>query len=680
MTAKRILLILSLLSSLLFVMLAQGALPTAAQAPATKEISWEDLGLGRSLRIVGFASTQDVTIPVPAGLRPTPITARMRIPPSVAEGFLEVRSRNRLLTMIPFESTQDRQRVVIPLDEARVEDKNLPLTFVVRMRSPDDVCTGLYVGGWFELENPVVTFEGEWKAPRTVGTFFPRVLHQVFVVTPPQPTYNEAQTALLLSTAMSRNFRQFEGFRVQLLPMNDDGSLPEPEVPEPMFARMVVVQERPGENVIRVADSEIGAMPVLEVKGDGAGLQQQGQWLASQWEFSAQAHEITNLQFISTEEIGRSQVLLDDLQVPRWDVSGIGRMDIPVAFSQGDLGGPVQKIGIRIAFYYTPLQADAQATFSVYFNEALIYSTTVSDSLLQGDDYADLYVEVPKNLIQRDNTLVFSFVYTPVGGQCRIDAHPFTASIDRGSYLSVDYGMEDPLRFLHFPQVLIPNFQVAFSQLNFAQLEAAVTTVGELQRLTQTPITPNVMDWQEALEEKEKLPTLLISHDPEDLKALDAPVLLEPFRVLGPEGNVLLTFSTETPFGVAEALTYEGRRLLLMAVQPGLPIEELAYAIVDQPNGWYDLRGDAFIYTAEGGITMLQVHEGGIEIEPLRETTVSWFQRWQGLLYPLLLIAVLALGAWLYPRLVRTRMATPSQQNADVEETPDESSAGDDVA
>jgi hypothetical protein len=636
--------------------------PVQAQGPF-QEFTWEELGLGQKLRMEGFVVRKEIAIPAPAGLQPVEMRARLRVPPSVAEGYLEIRSRDQLLALIPFDATKDGRRITIPFEQARLEGNTLPLTFIIRMRGADDFCTGLYKGGWIELNQPTVQFSGEWTPPRTVGTFFPRVLHQVFLVTPSEPTLNEAQTALILAGALKRNYRHIEGFQVTLLPLNIDGSPPDPVVENVLFTRMIVIREG-GENRVRVRKPEPEAIPVMDVTGEGERLMQEGLWLSSQWDLTAQAQEVSELQFVSVQEIGRDQVLLSYLNPPTWELSGMGKMEIPIQFSQGDLGGPVRDLGVHVAFRLTPLQSDAQATFAILFNDALIYASSITNGLLQEQNIINIYAEVPRNLIQRDNTLVLQFVYTPAGGRCSINAHPFMASLDPGSYLAVRYGADDPVQFLHFPQVLIPEFQVAFSELTFSQLDAAVAIVGEWQRLTRTPISPIVVPWEEAMSRGARDEALLlITTRPEDLKAMDAPVLLEPFRVLGPDGREILQFTTETPFGVGQSLAYKGKRVFVLASQPPLPPEEVAQAIVHLPNGWYDMRGDAFIYSSEGDFALLKVQEGGVEIEPLEQTAMSWFQRWQGVLYPLLLLVALGVGAWLYPRLVRSRPAPTAAED-----------------
>ncbi len=614
-----------------------------AQGP-TQELSWKDLGLGERVHLQGAVASTEVFLRVPPGLTPTLLTGKLQVSPDVTSGFMEIRSRDRLIATFPVDAHTSNFDLVIPLNQISLEGDMAPLTFIARLRSMDDVCTTTYAGAWIEIEDPKVQFEGQPQTPETVGAFFPAILHRVILVTPPQPTLGEAQAALTLATSLRHRYRHVGVFDIDIQPLDEDGTPPILQKKDMIFTRMIVIRED-HENRIRVLEEEYGA-PTLEIRGTAEELGEQSQWLVNRWGALGQATEISDLAFNAPPQTSHDKVLLLELDPPTWSVSGMGKMEIPVTFSQGDLGGPVDGLGLRLAGHYTPLPSGAQATMSLFFNGGMIFATTFDH-----DGDFDHFVTVPNNLLQRDNTLTIQFMYTPAGGECTLDAHPFEASINKGSYFTVDFGAQQPIQFLHFPQILLPSFQVAFSTLTFPDLRAAVFIVSEWQRLTRSPLHPQVTSWKDASTSKE--PVFLITHDPSQMDTLTAPVRLEPFRILDNQGQELLRFTAPVAFGLAEAFTYNDRPIFLIATSATVPADKIAATIMNQPNGWYSLQGDMFLITDRGRTVMLQVQEGGITIEPLAPTPQSWHSKWRLLLYPLTLLLILLLAAWLQPRLVR---------------------------
>ena len=611
---------------------------------SSQEISWEDLGLGEGLRLQGAVTSRDIFIPAPPGLTPMRLAGTIHLSPDIVSGYLEIRNRDRLVATLQLEQGVENVDIDIPLADTQIEKDVLPLTFIARLRSQDDICTNTYTGGWVEIALPVIYFEGAPTPPHTVAEFFPPVLHQVFLVTSSDPTPQESQAVLVLAAALMYRYRNTE-LHIETLPLTKDNTPPIPTVAQSMFARMVIIQEKK-EDGVHLA-GRVAGIPILKMAGPGPALVEQSRWLASNWRRAAQSPEIKRLNYIAPEKTTRDRVLLFDLHPPGLNVEGMGRMDIPVTFSQGDIGGPVSKLGVRLAGHYTPPHPDSQATLSVYFNGGIIYATILNEK-----DSFDLYASVPNDLLQRDNVLTIRFTYTPSGGDCRLNSHPFAASIDKGSYLSVKYGGDPPIRFTHFPQILLPAFHVAFSTPSFADLNAAAQIVAGLQRLTRTPLSPSVVSWNDAITSSQ--PAVLISHSPEQVRGLEAPVLLEPFRILDNQSREVLRFDASASFGLAETFQHKKQAIFLVAASPRVGSEQIVDAIRNQPGGWYGLQGDFLIVTDQGDSVMLQAQEGGVTIEPLSPTAKSWLQKWRAIIYPLTFLLILILAAWLYPRLART--------------------------
>ncbi len=619
----------------------------AVGAPTTPhEISWQDLGLGERVRLQGSVASTDVFLHIPSGLTPTLLTGKLQLSPDVTSGFMEIRSRDQLIATFAVDAGTSNIDLMIPLKNSKLEGDILPLTFIARLRSIDDVCTTTYAGAWIEIEDIKVQFEGTPQAPQTVGEFFPSILHKVILVTSSQPTLGEAQAAINLAASLRHRYRHIGKFQIKMRPLNKDGALPIIADEDALFSRMIVIREGETNRVRVLHEGRHQNMPILEINGSAEEIREQSLWVVDRWGTAGQAEEINNLAFTAPQETYRDKVLLLELEPPTWNVAGMGKLEIPVTFSQGDLGGPVDRLGLRLAGHYTPLPSGAQATMSLFFNGGMIFATT-----FDRDGDFDHFVTIPNNLLQRDNKLTIQFLYTPAGGKCTLDAHPFEASLNKGSYFTVEFGVQKPIRFLHYPQILLPSFQIAFSSLTFTDLNAAVSIVSEWQRITRSPLHPQVVPWDQALSSNQ--PAVLIVHDSTQTDNLAAPVRLEPFRILDNQGKELLRFDTPVAFGLAETFTYNDRPTLLIATSPTVSAEKIAATIVEQPDGWYSLQGDLFLVTDEGKTVMLQVQEGGITIEPLAQTPQSWHSKWRLLLYPLILLLILLIAAWLHPRLVR---------------------------
>lgn len=83
-------------------------------------------------------------------------------------------------------------------------------------------------------------------------------------------------------------------------------------------------------------------------------------------------------------------------------------------------------------------------------------------------------------------------------------------------------------------------------------------------------------------------------------------------------------------------------------------MDELLLSLQQSPNGWYDLAGDVYLM-GEGmaqGIGM-NVRGGAVRIEPLQPSMSVWLYRLRPYFLAVGLLALLALLAWLYPKLVR---------------------------
>jgi len=647
--------------ALIFVLLAAGCAflyhtPTVRAQDSTYTLSWEDLGLGTRLRFRGAIISQEIFVPIPQGLHPQNIQGQLHISPDVTSGFLEIRSRERLL--VTYDLKAPPPEITIPLADVPIENGYLPLTFIVRLRSEDSICIGDYIGRWLEITDIAVHFQGTPQPPKTVGSFLPSVLHHLYIAVPQNPTPAEAQAAFTLTTALGRKYHA-PGLRVSLLTLDDQGHILDfPTDASPLFSRFIALQEtETPEGHLQIRTSKDGKHPVLWVTGSADALETQSRWLINEWSQAAQAPSVSHaVDMSSPQEIGRDIILLDALQPPGWTVEGLGQLDIPIYFSQADLGGTVKDIVLHLAGTYTPLHPNSQATLSIYFNGGLVRSQILG----QGGSF-DLRIPLPSLLLRRDNNLTIRFFYTPPNGNCPLSAHPFAATIDKGSYLAVALGESAATGFDRYPQALLPTFVVALDPLDTDTLQAALTLIGEWQRLTRRRLHPQLVSWDKAIAASQ--PALLITRQAQQAQALHAPVRTEPFSVLDANGNEIFRFDLPTKLAVAEAYRQHQRDIFLIVAPSPLQPSQVADAALRYPRGWYGIQGDTLVVPSDGEPVTLDIQGKGVRVKPLSTETQAWWRRWLPALYIGGILLILLAAAWLYPRLVRPGIKSSDKQS-----------------
>ncbi len=395
-----------------------------AQAPPLEawQVAFVDLGFPEVVRLQGAVAERTLFIPVPDGVQPTHLDADLVVSPDVVGGYVEVRSPERLLATLPFTNTV--RHVRIPLDNALVHEKMMPLTLRARIRSNDDACTIAYVGGWLEWQQPTLTFAGVPASPTHIGEFWPPVVQDVHIVVPPAPTQAEAEAVLRVAAAVAQRYRAMRpAVHVEALP--DEGALPPPRRANPTLARVwerrIVIRET--SDVSRLT-FETDDIPTLRLEGTAEALHTQSRVVTSHLVRALVARTADPITIVEAEQVGRDIITFAELQLPTLNMFGIGRMAIPFTVSQADLGGPVQALALRLAGTHTPPPETAHATLSVYVNEGLVYAVPLNQS-----GFFDLYIPIASALLQRDNTIRIQVEYTPPGGKCAISAHPFGLTV-----------------------------------------------------------------------------------------------------------------------------------------------------------------------------------------------------------------------------------------------------------
>ena len=597
------------------------------------------LGHGESIRLHGQVAQRDLYLPVPDGLKPHEFRAEGLISPDIRDGYLEVRSQERVLTTISL-PTNDNE-IVIPLDRVTVRQEEIALTFVVRLRSTDDICLTAFTGAWFDLQYAMLVLTGQATPPTTVSDFLPPILTKVWLGLPENPSEAEADAALNISATVMKRYAA-EQPEIEVVSLNDGV----PNTPSP-FERVVVIQEG-GEDgmVLRPDENE---WPYLRLQGSGVALRREGGLLVNERALAALAPAVQVLDFSNPDQIASEQITLRELDVANLQVTGVGRLEIPIIFSQSELGGPVNTIDLRLAGTYTPPLTGAQASLSILFNGALIYAEPLHE-----EGTFDIYLNIPNELVQRDNNLMARFDYTPAGGECKVGIQPFTGQLAEGSYLQVTRGQSIPAGFDRWPQVSFPSAVVGVEPLNQAMLKSAVNTVIFMQRISKKQLELSVVPWADALEAEK--PTILVTTDSDAIAALEPPLSLKEQRIIDNNDQQILQLELDTPLAVIQAFEKEGRDILLLLEQAENELlANLTSTLVEDELGLYDVQGDVLLQSqVSSSMVDLQLRSDTLRIEPLAPTASIWVSQYQALFYVILLVAVLLVMAWVYPRVIRS--------------------------
>jgi hypothetical protein len=606
--------------------------PITAQTDIT-EIGQDKLGqwiipltaLGyKTVQLNGQVAKQDLFLPIPAGMQATALQGMFVKSLDVKTGYIEVYSEERLLTQF----TIDANEIVIPLEQAVIRHGLLALTLVARLRNQDDICITASTGAWGRIESPVLILNGDVQQPTSVATFLPALLTKVNLIVSKTPTPAEAEAALVLTSMLTS---RYAGQQIEFVIASDNRV----ETESPFERTIVIREDEAGSGVAINSDGQ------LSLSGSPEQLRQQSGFLAASPELAI-APQVDVVQLTRPEQLREERVSFQTLDFTRLQVSGQGKMEIPLNFSQSDLGGEINTVSVRLAGTYTPVTVTSRGTLSLLFNGTLIKSLSLDNS-----GQFDLYVALPVELLQRDNTLTAQFDYTPTGGECRIGADTFTGQISGSSYLQITSGKNNLIGFTRFPQNMLNGFTVAFGALDVDALTRAVYTVAALQKTSRSPFTLTVKSWDEALRDQHT--ALFFTTSSDQIKALNPLMTLEPLRVLDGDGNSLLELQMDAAFAALEAFQQNGRDVLLIAGDA----TALTAQLTTDTQGWYQLKGDVYLASGTTPPVMLTLQNSALQTQTLSAPVEPWFIQYRFVLFGALLMLVAVFAVLAYPRVVR---------------------------
>ncbi|MEM7143160.1 MAG: hypothetical protein AAF548_19215 [Actinomycetota bacterium] len=604
----------------------------------------------------------------------------------------------------------------------------ISVTLRNRLRSDDPECTTTLIGAWVDFSSGVFVLEGDPEQPKTVGQFVPMLLEEVRIFTPSDPSRAEAEAATRITNAVVRNTlgnnpaietrsmsapdtvpTQAWDTTVRSIVISSD--LPAgARLAQTVAGGVVMVIGGDSDEIERASKAWSGdlrdlmagttvdvirydpdglaqltpdGIPILvDLDGDGEfdrydpknppdellaleAEQRNAGDDTLEYSTGVERNVDENGELIEQiEEPRETKFTLEDLEVGRLRVTGLGTMEIPIFVDQASFGGPVQAVKMHVTGSYTPIAPGAQATMSVFLNGIMVDAINLEN----GDGHFEEEFEVQEQLLRRNTSMSIVVDYTPPSGWCRPGEIGFRFQVDPSSYFEVEPGEIIPPGFERFPQNLVPDeFHVALDSYDTERLDLALRLIAALQRTTPVALEPTFIQLDDAADIDGPV-VMVAASGPDWLSS--APLLsTNPISVVNDERIERLRFDVDLPHAVLEAFEFYGDDRLILTWNSGDSEDRslgLSYAsdLVDsfstRDESWKILFGDTYLLSAGSPPLAIAVRDDEIQPTPTLAAP-DYIARAR----PLLIGAIFAaLVAWVLNRLRVWRLRRKDEEDA----------------
>lgn len=560
------------------------AQPDEGPGPAigTTTLSLTDTGAETSLWFYRNTSQATLSFPVPSGLRPATLNATANLPFGMRSGTLSVTQDDRLISKVALPLT-DFTPVVIPLDSVEVVDDSANITLKLTGLPEDGYC--------LDEENPVglvngsITYTGTVSPPRTVADFLPPVLRTLTIGVPDSPSQAESDAAVQLAAALQARYRS-QAPQINLVPLPADTTTISGSA-QPL-ERRIVIKEGAQEG-LSLSD---GADPQLLISGSPDQLTNQTRLLTDSSLDMAVSTNVVAGELHPVPALPGDSATLAELG--KANLSNIGvAPQVGIALDQTQFGHATQGFRLHLLGTHTPVPAEVGAQMTASVDGQIIDSWPAG-----ADGSIDRWIDVPGRLVARYTNVVVGIDTSGYIGRCN-DFRPITLTI-AGNTVVENTPAEPPLSagFASLPQALMPRVAVGINPDSFVDTARATQIVLGLQRLSVTPLQPEVTPLQQAIDGDG--PAILISADGWTDPSIRLPVSSDGQQLIlsGFDGDqeTTLTLDPGIRFGSLQTVS-DGRRPLLIATSNGAPaqLDELLRWLNDDSRGWSRLRGNAAV-------------------------------------------------------------------------------------
>lgn len=634
-------------------MLACGSFTAHAQAPDGEEpstsiasespengvqsgpssLTFERLGYTSDIQLSGLFAQREFFVPSVRGTGVSAIELDVLPAPNMPPGLLTVLIRDRIQYRAAVPSERTTLRVPIADGQALAEALRIVIETAFEGR---DQCEAYALYHLNILPSSRVIFDSEPQSASTIADFFPPFADRITYQVPDPPTPEASEAGLRLAGFLARRFR---GLPPEIVVAARTGAAGGPSG-NSAWSRTVIFEPGSSARLAQQPDGKTALVIGSVREAEQLFTAPSGLNAAVTSAFSADSIEIQ-----SVRELGE-RVSLAQLGYAAHRVKGIGTIVDRYDFSLADFGGNRYPAGIRLVVRHSPLVEYSSGYMTVDVNDVAVEHFKLDGTTV------DRYIRLPKHILNRDNEMEVRFEYSPPQGECTRGQLPFSATVDPGSTFMIEEGgLVTGLDA--FPQSLLPTFDVKLAPNSVPNLQTSMQLVTSMQQTTHTALAPRVLGEGE---ESRGRGLLVVTDEPlaEDLD----PVLdMNGFRLTDREGNVLLSFTPETPYHAIQAFEQGGRHVLVVGRSATGASALTGQAFVDEllrDEGWYQVHGDVAVRGPEGRINMIALRGDALQIRPMERSAGMIWQMYRVWIYLAAALLILLGFIWLYPKVVRS--------------------------
>lgn len=559
--------------------------PAVVDAPPGNGPTYSLADLGAPSTVAFYVNrdvtSSSLTFPVPAGLNPVALRARIELPVNLRFGSVAVSQGGRTINRQPL-PPQDMAEMVIPLNGVEISGGWVNLNFTVSALPLEDYCWDPIAP--IRLVDGAVSFSGTDRPPTTVADFLPPVLRKVTIGVPAKPSQAESTAAVQVAAAVARRNGQQPEVVVVPLPAGAP-TLP----PAGPLERQFIVKEGPTKGLSLQGPPE---SPALLVSGPANELADQVRLLSD----DALRYAVSP----TTVADALPEPALESDSTTIGQLTGGGLSSeatwptVGVEIDQTRWGHPLGGVTVHLIGSYTPLPTEFGGEVV-----ASVGGQVVDRWPSEGAGTIDRTVTIPDRLLKRFTSLEVQVRTTGHVGHCG-DYLPLLLKLDGATAVTVQRANPPaPQGFQSLPQALMPRVQIGFGSDPFWDTVRAAQIIVGLQRSSGVPLQVDVVPLDQAIGSVD--PAVLIAAD----GWKDKPIAL-PFTADGGQVNVTgvnakgesttLGLDPAKGFGSLQTV-FDGQRTVLIATSTGGPgqLDDLLRYLSAQPGRWAGLDGRAIL-------------------------------------------------------------------------------------
>ncbi|WP_349270659.1 hypothetical protein MPNTM1_01959 [Mycolicibacterium parafortuitum] len=639
-----------LLTAVLLALPNLAALPSAPlaqsqpdEAPADISLAWPTLGLN-SAAVVSVGNATEAVVPVPTGMTAVRLRGVIHAPENIGAGFLEIDdSEGRFLALVELPVLAAGQPVRpfdVDIAPARRDGSAVRLSMTVR---PNDFARDCGPSQRVTVTDLTTVYAGDEPPSATVADFFPSVLQRVNIIAPTDADTSEQQAVLTLVSTLTRLYSpQPVEIRVVSRPR---GTAPGPT--GQMERAIVVERDSAGVTVVEPRSP----LAYLRISGRGDELTSQISLLENDLQKLAQVPSARVDQPSAPTPPAEDTLTFDELGLQgRADV--LRRSNFNVGVDRAALGGDrIDSVQVHLLADYTPVADHDAASVVVRAGDVIVYRAPLDDS-----GHVDAKFEIGNQQLGQRISLDFEVNFTP-GQECGPLIAPMTFAVDPRSTLTLVRGGAPLGGFDALPSEFSPEFFVALDGSSPDQLGYAARVVNEIARLTDTTLTPKVVDVKAAAEARSG--ALIVANSAAiEQTSLDPPIAGNRSSVdFGlPEG---LRAEIANGLGSVQAFAdpARDRTVVLVTTTGAWTLVDPLFDYIDRfDQGWAALSGDVLAAGAAGTAVNVTIRAEDAQTSPPGDSAGRAPWPWV-----FAAAAGVALVASLTTALLRRRHRTPAQ-------------------